>query len=326
MNITIIGSGNIAHALIACMRQDSYKELYILTSNPFKSEYIESVGCKGKGKFNIITNNPKDIIPYSDLIIFTIPAHIREKYVKKIAPYIKEGTLIGAFPGIAGFNEEIERNINKNINVFASQRVPYIARIKEKGKLVVTDKKEELFIAVKKDSKKVKGLLENLLDIKVILLDNFLEVNLSNSNPILHSARLYDILINQKLNKEDYFYREWSVESSKILLAMDEEFMQIVKKLNLNIKSLKEHYKVKDEIEMTEKIKSINSFKNIKIPKLKLKDGYILDYTSRYFSEDIGKSLLYIKEYAKRLNIKTPIIDKVYNTLFNTSQANKRFY
>jgi len=66
--------------------------------------------------------------------------------------------------------------------------------------------------------------------------------------------------------------------------------------------------------------------KHTKIPKLKLKDGYILDYTSRYFSEDIGKSLLYIKEYAKRLNIKTPIIDKVYNTLFNTSQANKRFY
>ncbi len=315
MNIAIIGGGNIAHALIACMKRDSYGEVYLLTSKPFKNDYIRAIGCNGKGKANIITTDPKIIIPKSNLIIFTTPAHVREEYIKKIAPYIKENTLIGAFPGIAGFNEEVEKYVNKNVNIFASQRVPYIARVKERGKLVCVDKKKELFIVAKRDSKIVKNLLEDLLDMKIFLLQNFLEVNLSNSNPLLHSARLYDIIVNAKVDRENYFYREWSLYASKLLLEMDKEFMELVKKDNLNIKSLKEHYGVKNEIELTFKIRSIQSFKNIKIPKLKLKDKFVLDTNSRYFTEDIGKSLLYIREYAKRRGIKMPTIDKVYDFL-----------
>lgn len=96
---------------------------------------------------------------------------------------------------------------------------------------------------------------------------------------------------------------------------MDKEFMKIVKILDLNIKSLKSHYEVKDKFEITRKIKSINSFKNILIPKTKKENSYVLDYCSRSFTEDINKSLLYIKNYAKKLNIDTFTIDEVYNRL-----------
>jgi len=319
MNIAIIGSGNIAHALVACLNKKEVDNIFLLTSNPFSSNTIKTNIESCEGKINIISDKPEEIIPNSDLVIFTVPANVRKNSIKKIAPFIKEKTIIGAFPGVAGFNEEAEELIAKEINVFASQRVPYIARIQEKGSLVDVDKKSEIHIAVKHDQDKIKDLLEKLLDIKVNILNDFLEVNLSNSNPILHSARLYDILENEILcEKEICFYREWTDNASKVLLDMDSEFMQIVEKLGLNIKSLRDHYEVKNYSEMTKKIKSIESFKSIKTPIKRVKDSYMIDTNSRYFTEDIDKSLNYIKNYAKKLNIDTPNIDRVFNKLKTT--------
>jgi len=316
MNITIIGSGNIAHALVACLNKKEVNNIFLLTSTPFSSNIIKTNIESCEGKINIISDKPEDIIPNSDLVIFTVPANIRKNSIKKIAPFIKENIIIGAFPGVAGFNEEVEELIAKEINVFASQRVPYIARIQEKGFLVDVDKKSEIHIAIKYDQDKIKDLLEKLLNIKVNILNDFLEVNLSNSNPILHSARLYDILENEILcEKEIYFYREWTDNASKVLLAMDNEFMKIVEKLGLSIKSLRNHYEVKDYLEMTKKIKSIESFKSIKTPIKKVKDNYMIDTNSRYFTEDIDKSLYYIKYYASKLDIATPNIDKVFDKL-----------
>jgi ketopantoate reductase len=324
MNIAIIGSGNIAHALVACINKKEVDNIFLLTSNSFSSNTIKTNVESCKGKIDIISTKPEEIIPNSDLIIFTVPANVRKNSIKEIASFIKENSIVGAFPGVAGFNEEVEELITKEINIFASQRVPYIARIQEKGSFVNVDKKSEIHIAVKYEQKQIKDLLENLLEIKVNILNDFLEVNLSNSNPILHSARLYDILENEILcEKEICFYREWTDNASKVLLSMDSEFMQIVEKLGLNIKSLQNHYEVKNYSEMTKKIKSIESFKSIKTPIKKVKDSYMIDTNSRYFTEDIDKSLYYIKYYANRLNISTPNIDKVFNKLKITMENNE---
>jgi len=316
MNITIVGSGNIAHALIACLNLEKTDNIFVLTSKVFVSDIIKTNLEQCKGSIDVISNNPSEVIPKSDLIILTVPAHIRKSVISKISPFIRSDSIIGSFPGVAGFNEEVEELIKVDINIFASQRVPYISRIQKKGFLVNVDKKDEIYVAIKYNSQSVKNLLEKLLGLRVNILNSFLEVNLSNSNPILHSARLYDIITNSQIDKGDiYFYKEWTDNASKILLAMDDEFMQIVKQQKLNIKSLKEHYAVANYNEMTQKIKSIKSFQNIKVPIIRDVNRNILDISSRYFTEDIDKSLFYIKEYAKIKAIDTPNIDKVFNRL-----------
>ncbi len=315
MNISIIGGGNIAHALVACMKRDYYDKLFVLTSKPFPSGFISTSvlsNVSSKGKIDIVTSSPEEIIPYSDLIIFTVPAHIRKDYIKRISPYVREGTLLGSFPGVAGFNEEIERYLGKNVNIFASQRVPYIARIVERGKTVTVNKKNTMLVAIKKEKEKVKLLLERLLGIKILLLDSFLEVNLTNSNPLLHSARLYDIILNNRINLDTYFYREWTLDASHFLLKMDEEFMNMVAFLKLKITPLTKHYQVKNEIELTKKIRSIQAFKDILIPKIKIGDAWYINPQSRYFREDIKVSMKYILNYAEKLDIDLPTIRNIY--------------
>ena len=315
MTITIIGSGNIAHALVTCLNIEITDKIYVLTSQLFDSDIIKTNLQPCKGKIDLISNEPSEIIPKSDLIILTVPAHVRQNIIERISPFIRLSSIIGSFPGVAGFNEEVEKFINKDINIFASQRVPYIARIEKKGYFVNVDKKDEIYVAIKYNQQDIKQLLEKLLGLKVNILNNFLEVNLSNSNPILHSARLYDIIQDEDIKEDIYFYKEWTDNTSKILLAMDNEFMKIVKQLKLNIKSLKEHYEVQNYSEMTQKIKSIKSFQNIKVPVIKNPNGYILDIFSRYFTEDIDKSLFYIKKYATLKSIDIPNINKVFNSL-----------
>lgn len=244
MVVTVIGSGNIAHALIACMNIDKNDTVNVLTSQSNCEWNNIRAYCGDKikeGQIDNVTSDPKKVIPQSNIILLTVPAFARRGILKKINPFIVDNTLIGSFPGVGGFDDEIKVLIsNKNINFFSSQRVPYIARVKEIGKTVQVDFKNEIYIAVKKEKEKVKMQLEYLLGMDVILLDNFLEVSLSNSNPILHSARLYRLLLeNETFDKLIYFYREWDDESSKVLLEMDREFMQIVDILNLiNVKSV----------------------------------------------------------------------------------------
>ena len=323
MNITVIGFGNIAHGLIALFGNEH--DVNILTSKTINSKNIiaHSKNNVIRGKIKIIANEAKEVIPKSDIIIFTVPAFAREAWIKKISQYIQDGQIIGSLPGASGFDEQLSRYTHKNITIFSAQRVPFIARIIENGKSVNIDLKNNMSVAFSNNSKETKELLEQIFKIEINELDSFLEVNLSNSNPILHTARLYELTrISMYFNKEIYFYKEWNNETSKILLSMDSEFMKIVRKLKLNIKSLLEHYEVKNAEEMTKKISSIESFKKIKVPLLKNEGKYRIDTSSRYFTEDVLYGLKYILDYAKHMDINTPTIDKVYIHLKKLMEAN----
>jgi hypothetical protein len=248
-----------------------------------------------------------------------VPSFLRKKKLELISQYVSNGTLIGSFPGTGGFDLLTNTYItNKKIDIFSSQRVPFIARIMNRGMSVKVSLKETMEIAVLKNKFAVKNLMENLFNMNVNVLNDFLEVNLSNSNPILHSARLYSLFYKYSseagYSKEIYFYREWNDFASEILLDADDEFMCIVKKLNLtNVKSLKEYYEVNTIEEMTKKITSIEAFKDIKTPMIKIKGAYYPDFNSRYFTEDILYGLKFIRDYAQKLDIKIVTIDSIFN-------------
>jgi ketopantoate reductase len=318
MNITIVGFGNIAHALVAYLGDKKEINISVLSSSKTDSSSISLYNNNAtKGFIKIVSDEPSDIVSNSDLILLTVPSHVRYEAIKKIAPFVAKDTIIGAFPGVGGFYDEVKEVVGDKITVFASQRVPYIARIVEKGKIVNATQKEFISIAVNHNKRYIKNLLSELLSMQVNLLDSFMEVHLTNSNPILHSARLCSLYEKSyPLKNEVLFYKEWDDFASKILLQMDEEFMRLVSKLGLtNICSLKRHYGVQDYKEMSQKLQSIEAFKVIKTPLIKVEDKYVFDINSRYFQEDINHDLLYIIKTAQKHLVDMPTINKVYKEL-----------
>ena len=111
------------------------------------------------------------------------------------------------------------------------------------------------------------------------------------------------------------FYREWNDAASECIIAMDDEFMQLLAKLPVNranIPSLLDYYESTDAESLTRKISSIAAFQTIKSPMKEVAGGWIPDFASRYFTEDFPFGLKIIKELAEEHHIATPTIDKVY--------------
>jgi opine dehydrogenase len=321
MNITIIGYGNLSHGLISWLGSKKSNSIYVLTLTQKKDPVvIESYDSNGnfmyRGGASKIERNPELVIPNRDILIFTVPIFERESRVKAISKFVSKGTIIGFFPGVGDIEGlHYKYFLNSSVQIFSAQRSPLIARILCKHSKVEITLKDSMKVATLPPDNKIKNILSSLFGIKITNLKSILETSLSNSNPILHTSRMYTMFKDgKKYTHIPYFYRDWSNKSSIMLFKMDSEFMQVVNKLELdNVVSLQDYYNADTVDSMTKKISSIAAFKNIKAPMIKHGTTYLLDVNSRYFTEDLLIGLTYIKQHALGLNIDTPYIDKVIN-------------
>lgn len=328
MVIGICGGGNIAHSLIGLLGADASNEIRLLTRKPNAwQKQIRVVNREGEdlvGNIAAISDDASQIIPECDILILALPSQARESLIKQIAPFVSENTWIGSFPGMGNFELICHKSLplkEKNIHVFASQRVPCIARVSEYGKeVIMTSKKASMAVATLNPNliEEISVLLSSLLDMEIIPLNNFLEVTLSTSNPILHPARMYALFKCIKLDeiweKNPTFYESWNLESSEILIKMDKEVHNLLDKIPFDlsgIKPLLEHYDSTNAEELTQKMTSIQAFKGLLSPMEKVKNGYKVDIKSRYFIEDISYGLILIKDIAHLFSIETPTIDQV---------------
>ena len=90
--------------------------------------------------------------------------------------------------------------------------------------------------------------------------------------------------------------------------------MEILKQLPVGpdaIPPILEYYESTDAESLTAKISSIPAFQTIVAPMKETTEGWVPDFSSRYFTEDFPFGLKYIQEIANSLNINVPTIDKV---------------
>ena len=73
-----------------------------------------------------------------------------------------------------------------------------------------------------------------------------------------------------------------------------------------------DYYESTDISSLTQKIRSIKAFKGIKMGMIPQENGqFVIDYSNRYFTEDIPYGLLIIKSLGLLLEVPTPTIDQV---------------
>ena len=326
MNICILGGGNIGTVLLGDIASKKEHTVNLYTSKPAKwSKIIRVVDVENnktiESEINKITNDLK-ILEDADIILSTLPSNVFKKMSKDIMNHISDGTFFGFVPGSGGCEFCCKELLNRDCTIFGFQRVHSIARIHEYGKEVyVTSRKKEIQIGAvpKEKTKVVCKMIQELLDMPCRALENYMCVTLTPSNPILHTSRLYAMFKNYKDNmifeRNILFYEEWTDESSRVLIALDEELQKICRaydKLNLlEVKSLKEHYESDTVEKMTKKISGIQAFKGITSPMKKVERGYIPDKDSRYFKEDFLYGLCMIKAFGDIAKIDTPTVDEV---------------
>lgn len=313
--------GNIGTLLAAELALENDVRLYTRynTDNRVIEVFDQEGSIICESKLSVITNDINEALEDADIVFCTLPSNAVPSIIKEIGEAIPEKAILFFMPGTGGKEYISKALIKKDITIAGLQRVYSIARLKEKGKSVyMLGKKKKLYISTipKSEEKKAISILEKLLKIPCNSVDNYLAVTLTPSNPILHTTRIYSILNKKKkLSKEVLFYEDWDANSARILFKCDNELQNICNSLKmLNLKevvSLKEYYESETEEQFIKKMKSIKSFKGIKMPLIKEGKYYCPDYDSRYFTEDFPYGLLIIKGFAEICNVNTPNIDKI---------------
>lgn len=324
MRLTIIGGGGLGHVCAAVASSHGDCEVSFLTGHPQQwGQTIEAVDPDGKvfkGRLKRVSSLESEVIPGADIVLLCLPGYLIEQTLQRILPFLGDQTSVGSIVSSTGFFLFAHRNYPSTVPLFGYQRVPYISRVKEYGhSAFLLGYKKELALAVENhpDSESLRTQLERLFLTPTVLLQSFYEAALTNSNPILHTGRLYTMWHQWDGTPYDHqilFYREWDIPSAQRLIDMDGEFMSLLHQLPVRegvVPSLLDYYESSDAESLTAKIQSIASFQTIVAPMKRIEKGWIPDFGSRYFTEDFPFGLKLIKDLAVEKAVATPNIDTV---------------
>lgn len=322
MKICICGGGSLGHVCAGVLASRQDVELNILSGHPERWHHSVTVtDCEGRryvAGLRRISSNPGEVAESQDLILLCLPGYLIESTLRQIKPYIGEA-VVGTVVSSTGFFFFAHEILGGDARLFGFQRVPFISRVAEYGRTAnLLGYKSSLAVVLENvsDREGFRQELERLFITPVTLLGSFYEAALSNSNPILHTGRLYSMFHGKENEVFDHnilFYKEWTDEASQLLIDMDGEFFCLLDKLDVHsLPTLLDYYESSDAASLTRKISSIPAFQSITSPMKPVGRGWVADYGSRYFTEDFPYGLRWIKEMAGHHHIITPCIDKVY--------------
>ncbi len=323
MKICICGGGSLGHVCAGVMASQKDVQLNILSGHPERwQKSITVTDTEGKqyvANLNRISSKPEDVVAEQDIILFCLPGYLIEKTLSEIKPYVGNAT-VGTVVSSTGFFFFAHDIVGEDAKLFGFQRVPFISRVVDYGRTAnLLGYKSSLAVVLEniEDGDTFRKELERLFITPVTLLNSFYEVALSNSNPILHTGRLYTMFHGRENDVFDHnilFYKEWTDEASQMLIDMDAEFFQLLDKLGVHsLPTLLDYYESTDATSLTKKISSIPAFQTITSPMKQVDGGWMADFESRYFTEDFPFGLRWIKDLANKNQIATPTIDNVFH-------------
>ena len=326
MNVTIVGAGNMGLAMAAYIAVHQKASVTIFSNKQFDTLRLyndETQKTELTTNFSVTSDSEK-AFSGADMVFVTYPAFLRERFVAQNAPYFQKGSYLCFVPGYGGIEYSCSELIEKGVTILGFQRVPYVARKSEDAEGVIAgilSMKKELFIGTipRQGVAGAAANIEQLLDIPVRQLKEYLSITLAPSNPLLHITGLYHVFHDHHrddvFESELGFYAEWDDEASRMLFAYDAELQAICRKLApldlSEVVPLPVYYESPTPEQMTKKLKSIEAFKAVKVPLRKVEQGYHIDLDSRMFIEDYPFGVCIIKDLARMLSVDTPTVDEL---------------
>jgi hypothetical protein len=324
-NVCVCGGGSLGTAVAGVLSHQGMT-VNILTGHPDKwhtdIDVEDAISGQFSGHISNISSEPNVVVPDADIIILCLPGYLIKDTIINIRPFLKKSAAVGTIFSSTGFFFEAMK-VLPDSTLWGFQRVPYIARVKEYGKSVkILGHKEHVSIAVENANQTAKEQLrkwvETAFSTPTGLLKNYLEASISNSNPLLHTARLYSMFASADAQTvfpyNPLFYHEWTDEASKLLIEMDNELFRLIDKLPVTkgfLQPILPYYDSFDAASLTAKLRSIAGFAGIYSPMKQTANGWIPDFSSRYFTEDFPYGLNYIYRLACECGVETPRIKEV---------------
>ena len=281
-------------------------------------------GLTLRGKIERISNQPSEVIPGADVVLLCLPGFMIEQQLRLLKDYLSPQTFVGSVFSSTGFFFEALQILDAHQPLWGFQRVPFISRVEAYCQSArLWGYKEAHNMAVEQvgeaDKRAFAELMATWFERPVRLLHNYYEASLTNSNPLLHTSRLYTMFGGENegrtYDRMLLFYEEWTEEAADLYIKMDEEFFRLLSLLPVEqgyLPTALNYYESHDAASLARKLSSIQGFKGITSPMKQTAGGWVADYSSRYFTEDFPFGLKYIWQLAHEKGVSCPYIDRVY--------------
>ena len=324
MKVCICGGGSLGHVIAGWSAAKAKGQVSVYTGRPgeWASDIVVDTpeGDTLTGHIFKVSDDPREVVSPADVVLFCYPGYLIESTLKRLKPFFRKDAFIGSVFSSTGFFFDAREVLAPDQPLWGFQRVPFIARVGEYGQSAhLLGYKSELKVAVENVPTEEKlsfvEFLSEWFERKVTLLNNYFEASLSNSNPLLHPAVLYDMFAGDKVyDRKIYLYREWSESAAELLIKMDEEFFRLLEVLPVRrgfLPTILDYYESKDAASLAAKLRSIPAFQNLEAPMKQGPTGWVPDYSSRYFSEDFPYGLKLICTLAHEKGVPVPTLDRV---------------
>ncbi|XP_033737376.1 octopine dehydrogenase-like [Pecten maximus] len=288
-------------------------------------------------KPKMVTKDPEEAIPESDVIIFTVPASVHEIYFKAIAEHVGKRTLIVGLPGQAGFEFQCRDLLGEKaslISMMSFESLPWECRVKEFGKRVeIFGTKMYLsgsLIRGKSVTKPPLMTLQKFLGFQPILRQSkhFLEtiiMSYSFVHPVIFYGKWKD-WDGKAVAEAPLFYHGIDEATAELLQKCSDECTAVASaileaaptKANMSdVKDIHHWYmeNYKNEIAETgdlfHSITTNKAYEGLTHPMTESSGGMKPDFNTRYLTEDIPMGMVVFRGLADVLGVPVPITDMI---------------
>ncbi|HKV00187.1 MAG TPA: NAD/NADP octopine/nopaline dehydrogenase family protein [Vineibacter sp.] len=352
LRVTVCGAGRTGHLSAVLFGQRPDVRVSLLTGNPDVAARCDAGvlmahlpdGSTLTAHPDQVTTDPARAVADADIIILTVPAHIRPQVLRAIAPHLPDDkpVSVGAIPGFCGFDWLAATMLSARPNavIWGMKDVPHTAFDLQPGVSVrVGGAKQQLHVGVHARTpaparQRVRAELAMLYDAPVALLDDYLEITLTPGNPIMHSSVVYGLIgpYGQWHDRPFAAPLCWWTDCPELgayfLERCDEENQALCaavqRKLGVSLSSVKplrqeiiEAYgaQIRDPRTMLSVLRTNQAYDAIRAPLIPCEDGggYVIDRTSRAFHEDVAYGLALLVEMTRRLAVKAPHLSEIFD-------------
>ena len=349
--LVICGGGNSAHTLIPLLK-DSIFEVSIFTSRPklwhktieleWQNPAGEVVG-KYSGELKKASDNPQELFPDADYIVFCMPVHQYRVALRTIAPFLNRNkpVVIGTVYGQGNWKwmiDEIRKGYGfNNLIAFSFGLIPWVSRQVEYGhRGLIYGCMSDNYVAVDPISCFELVNQEFFDQIcfkwfgkgKADLSENFISLALSVDNQIIHTARCCGLHKKygrtwEKIEDVPLFYRTFDELSAHLMEGLDREYSKIRETIKLMHPERKfkhmvdyltlEYFSHKYwSLDVMDSILSSQTLHSIKTPVIQNELGtWEIDKNHRFFLDDIYYGNCIAKWMAEQLGIQTPVLNDI---------------
>ena len=239
-SITIMGSGNTGLSTALKLKNDGHKVcLYEL---PEFSESTDSMGNvfsltllseKINLQIDLITNNAKEALDFSKIIIICVPAYAHKSFAKMLSGLVTKEHVIILMPGTLGSLELKSYLINNKSEIpiiGETDTSPFVCRKTANSEALILGEVPNLGIGImpKNRTNEVIEILSDFFN-GLVPYEDVLMCGLSSLNPVVHPA---GVILNagriEKSEGEFYFYNEGITKSvSGVIESVDDERRKI---------------------------------------------------------------------------------------------------